>query len=227
MQNIRREFIDKFKHINLYFEMLEDIIQNNATLNSPTKATVKSFEYDLKQVLKANVVLLLYNSIESTVRQTIEQIHISFNSDGLKYPEIQDEFKKIWIEFKYNNFKDKSSNEIFQIINAFLNDEININYEKYIKKRKSNDLSGNVDALVVRDLASKYGFVQNQRVLGRNLVKIKNQRNSLAHGNETFLEIGKNYDYPDLLKIKKEAYLFLTEFMNMVEMFINNKTYKV
>lgn len=59
MVTIKTEYSEKVKHINLYIEMLRDILQKNAALE--IAGVSKPFDPDLVKVLKANVFLLLYN----------------------------------------------------------------------------------------------------------------------------------------------------------------------
>ncbi|KGO79628.1 hypothetical protein IP98_02797 [Flavobacterium cauense R2A-7] len=225
MNTIKNEFDEKYAHINLYFDMLDKLINKAAKLQDNT-GDIHEVNHDLIKVLKANVFLLLYNLLESTVRKSTEHIHISLSTDTLQYKDFQKEVQKIWIEFKYNNLKDQGSSQILDVFENISTDLINVGYDDYINKRKANDMSGNVDAKSVRELSTKYGFSNNSRVKGGSLVIIKNRRNNLAHGNITFAECGKDYTYSELIKFKKEVYLFLKEFLNNVEKFTSIKSYK-
>ena len=192
--------------------MIKDIEHNGAKIILDSGHT-KIFDVDLVNVMKANSFLLLYNLLESTIRKCIEHIHLSIDQDKISYKDSIIEIQKIWVHYKYRNFKDCSVDTIFSVLTQIVDDEISIDYEKYVRTIKSNDLSGNIDAKKVRDLSQKYRFSPNKRVDGTGLVVIKSRRNNLAHGNITFLECGKDYTYNDLNKFKKESVLFLREFL--------------
>jgi hypothetical protein len=146
MLNVVREFEVRKEEIERYFQFLKE------------SSTIPEIDIELEKTLKANGFLLLYNLIESTVRKSIEEIHDAFNSEKLKYKELIDEIQRIWINYQYNNFQGKELQEIRNVIETIFDNEVVIDYEKFIKKRKSNDLSGNVNADKVIELAKKYNF---------------------------------------------------------------------
>ena len=69
------------------------------------------------------------------------------------------------------------------------------------------NISGNVHARTIKDLAEKYGFsfTTNPRLTnnGRALEVVKNKRNDLAHGVFSFQAVGKGYTEKELIKMKK------------------------
>jgi hypothetical protein len=223
MKQIEHDFKEKVNHIELYLNFLKNI-ENGAFLCS--NKNKQSVDNDLFKVLKANIFLLLYNLLESTVRQTVEFIHIEINNGNFRYSKIKQELKEIWIDYKYKRFKEKKSKDILNILNAIENDVFKVDYFEY-KKASSSDFSGNIDARKVRELSDKYAFTKNRRVKGANLVRVKKLRNDLAHGNITFTECGKDYICKDLIKYKKEVVLFLKEYLNNVESYIKNKEFIV
>lgn len=233
MENVRNEFKNRVDEINRYFDFLNHIKEQKVKIQENDGS--KNIESLLPPTLRASAILLLYNLLESTIIQAIDYIHITISSHtNLTYDEAIDEIKKIWIEYKYDNFKgtDKGSEQIFNALQTISNEKINIfdaNTEKmdYLRKVKGVNFSGKIDALQVKKFAHKYGFNLNRRVLGRNLSQIKSQRNALAHGELSFNECGNNYDFSKLLKLKKESILFLREFLDNVEIFIKQEKYKI
>jgi hypothetical protein len=168
---------------------------------------------------------MLYNLLESTVRNAIEEIHSSINLETIRYSELINEIKSIWIEFHYNKFKaDKKSKIIVEEINQLASNIFNVPYDDYTKKR--GDFSGNLDRRKIDNLAEKYGFKKNSKIEGKELFTIKNARNNLAHGNQSYTEVGKKYDKSDMVKFKRVCVLYLKELLINVEGFIKNKVYK-
>jgi len=81
--------------------------------------------------------------------------------------------------------------------------------------------SGNLDAREIRNISRKIGFSEVSN--GRNLNEIKNKRNRLAHGEQTFYGVGKDYSLQDLTEFKDETFTFLQEFIDNVKQFMNEQ----
>lgn len=83
MSVARVMFDERVADIERYFSFIEEIIDHQATLVFPlpigTKQDVPRLEklvpIELKHTLKANGFLLLYNLVEATVSNAIEEIH--------------------------------------------------------------------------------------------------------------------------------------------------------
>jgi hypothetical protein len=224
MESVKNEYQRRKEEINQYFDFLQKIETGEIT-----------HSFALPAVMRATCILLLYNLLESIVILTIDHIHIAVSTkDELSFGEAIDELKKIWIEYKYKNFEDEylGSDKIFSILQNINNDTIKIYDERtsdkkdYLEKVKGISFSGKIDAQQVRKFAQKYGFTENKRVEGKRLVQIKKKRNDLAHGEISFQDCGNIYTFRELKKLKKETFLFLREFLNNVETFINSKKYK-
>lgn len=230
MEEIKREFNKRVDEINQYFDFLEKIEYDYVIY----KDTGESINARLRPTLRANTLLLLYNLLESTIIQAIDYIHIAISTnDTLFYYDAIDAIKKIWIEYKYDNFKNQNdnSNKILSYLESMPTDIIVIfdnsdSDRMYLNKIKGDSFAGNIDARKVRSFAEKYGFKPNRRVKGENLIKIKQQRNKLAHGELSFRECGNSYTFGELEKFKKETFLFLREFLCNVEKYISNKEYR-
>ena len=73
--------------------------------------------------MKATCFLLLYNLVESSVSQSLTYICDFVTSKSKKYGEVKPEIKKIWIKHKHKNFKEKSTESIYDILQT-MSDEI-------------------------------------------------------------------------------------------------------
>lgn len=211
MISVWTDYENRVEEINLYFEFL-----NNYESDSD----------DLFKILKANGFLLIYNLIESTVRNALEEIHSSLNSDVIFYSEAIDEIKSIWIDYNFKKFKNFSARSIASEINQIGLGIIDVTYSNYIKKVKSGDISGNLDKRKIEDLAEKYNFRKNTRINGTDLYKVKTNRNRLAHGEISFKDLGKSYDKNELNKTKRICELYLKEMLLKVDKYIKEKAYK-
>ncbi len=190
MQKVRDEFQKRITEIEAFLLLLKDIevrqiklsyideivedigILNNLDISA--NKIEKAVDNLSKATLKSSAILLLYNLLESIVRAAIEEIHITINSKEIKFKDVIIPIQQIWLSFHYENFKNRGSESILRTIDMMQNDVIAIDYSKFIAKSGKNDLSGNVDARKVRELADKiYGFKSNSNNTGSKLKDIK------------------------------------------------------
>lgn len=64
------------------------------------------------------------------------------------------------------------------------------------------------------------------RIANLVFLHIKEKRNKLAHGNESFSTAGTNIDFTELYQMKEVVLAYLTEFVTNIQHFIDNKGYK-
>lgn len=211
MISVWTDYNNRVEEINLYFNFLNDYDNESD---------------ELFKIFKANGFLLIYNLIESTVRNALEEIHSSLNNDILSYDEAIDEIKSIWIDFNYRKFKNLNAKDIASEINQIGQGIINVSYSNYIEKVRSGDVSGNLDKRKIEALAEKYNFKKNTRINGTDLYKVKNNRNRLAHGEVSFKDLGKSYEKNELNKIKRVCELYLKEMLLKIDIYIKEKEYK-
>ncbi|WP_111307027.1 MAE_28990/MAE_18760 family HEPN-like nuclease [Confluentibacter sediminis] len=211
MISVWTDYNNRVKEIDLYFEFLNDYSNDSD---------------DLFKILKANGFLLIYNLIESTVRNGLEEIHSSFNNDVLSYSEVIDEIKSIWIDYNFKKFKNFSAKNIALEINEIGQAIINVGYSDYIDQVKSGDISGNLDRRKIELLADRYKFKKNTKINGTDLFKVKNNRNRLAHGEISFKDLGKAYDKNELNRIKRVCELYLKEMLLKIDKYIQEQGYK-
>ena len=141
----------------------------------------------------ANGFLLLYNLIEATVRNSVVAILNSIVADKLSYRNLSENMKKLWVRQETKEIKDfnQSRDKIYEMSEKILNDSL-LEF-----KEACVNISGNIDAQAIRDLAKQFGYTESTN--GRHLQIVKEKRNKLAHGEFTFSEIGKEYTVKDCL----------------------------
>jgi len=225
MDNTKQDFEKRKDEIENYFKFLA-IFDDNATKLQyviGSKTITEKIQPKFNIILIANAFLILYNLIESTVRNSIVEIYSKIKDDELSYESLSENFKKIWIKQNTDNLKegnyrpDTLRDYVFELAESILNKET-------IELSKDNmDFSGDLDAQKIRELASKIGFDTSPN--GRNLVEIKNKRNRLAHGEQTFYDVGKEFSVHQLKVFKEEAFGYLSDVIAKIERFIVEKEY--
>jgi hypothetical protein len=221
---VKTEFENRVSEIEEYFKLLEHFFEKNAVLFFPNKKThkYKSLNTDLERVLKANSFLLLYNLIESSIKQSITEIYDQITSQGLKYSDMSPLIKKLWLKENHKNFKEKGESAILDIITNLDDDSIIIAFDS------SKIISGNIDRVKIKSLSDKYGFsmkVHHTAGDGNKLHIVKIRRNHLAHGNMSFSECGREFTYEDLSEIKIQVVRYLRQILKNIEELLNEEKF--
>ena len=223
MKTTRAEYTKRLKEVTLYFDTIKLLDNGDCSIickdiNGIVKE--KIIDNELAKIMKANGFLLLYNLIEATIRNSISAILNSISTDKLTFKLLSDNLKKLWINQEINNTKDisKFKEKVSELSEKILNDSLLEFSQECI------NISGNIDAQKIRDIAKKFGYLEPKD--GRGLQTIKDKRNQLAHGEFTFSDIGKNYTSNDLIDYKSEVVSFIEGVLNNVEVYINTKGYK-
>ncbi len=228
MDSTKADFTKRKEEVSEYFSFLKILNMNDSVsleYKDPVDKTNKNFpiERRLQTIFIANTFLLLYNLVESTIRNSITEIYIKIKEDKVSYQNLSGQMKKIWLRKTRKSLVERGRNngiegEISGIIDNIIKKEI---IELTINDTR---ISGNIDAQRIRELAKENGFdiVKD----GSILKNIKEKRNFLAHGNQTFDDIGKNITYKDLDKYREDTFSYLTQVIQNIETFIEKQEYK-
>ncbi|HPN20062.1 MAG TPA: MAE_28990/MAE_18760 family HEPN-like nuclease [Chitinophagales bacterium] len=156
------------------------------------------------------------------INKHIEKIHNILSH--INIPKISPTYN-----YKHDDKKNKET-----IINTFMN--IAEQIFNNVIALTSNEISygGSLDARTIFETAKsmKIGVGNVRRIYDENihgivLQSIKNNRNWLAHGEKSFSEVGSLSTYTQLNDAKNHVNLFLIEFINSVELYLQNEDYKL
>jgi hypothetical protein len=225
-------FTERMQDINEYFAFIELLINKRPTLTyketPASEPTVQSIDLDMTHILKANAFIILYNLIEATISNAIEDIHKVFiANDELCVDTINENLTKVAFR-SFNNPNgdiDFSQGNVARIIlKAWLEA-----HKKLIESNKNPLFSGNVDAKKIREVAEKYGFSSNTNSEitrnGYNLLPIKKARNDLAHGSESFRNKGRDTSIDVLVEMKDEVFHYLNCILDNIQTYLDSQAY--
>lgn len=226
MNSVILDFNTRVKEVDDYFIFLKKLIRNEiklAVIDSNGEYKISSLDLDLAKTLKANSFLLLYNLIESTMRNAVEAIFDEFKSKGISFDKIKPEIKITILQNLQTCIKSSSVKNIHSKISQISIDIITATFER------ERIFSGNVDAKVIRETAEKYGFSHSTDCYktknGKNLLVVRENRNHLAHGIKSFEEVGRDKTIEELLEIKEEVVEYLRQILKNIEGYLYNKEY--
>jgi hypothetical protein len=189
---------------------------------------------------------MLYNLIESSIRNGIIAIHDAILLDQLTYRDLSQKIKKLWLisdrskSFISPNIKKETvARNLQEIIETILEAQI-------VSLDESNiPISGNLDSKTINDLINMYGFTGNLGITLQEIDKILNFvvkiRCDLAHGNVSFCDASTEIIWnmstndPDssdrvyryLVDDKEKIVQYLTHLLQNIDDYIENKKYKV
>jgi hypothetical protein len=228
MSTLLPEYEIRVSEILVYFDFLESVLERDAQLHFPRgrKRKYVSCGEELLKILKANTFLLLYNLIESSIRNGVTKIYDAVRSDGLSYVDICEQLRTVWVHKQFapdetrkieNNVK-----RLMELIDAVLQAEL------VSLDARDLPIAGNVDADQIRILADKFGFTfkaSDKLKGGYFLKRIKDERNSLAHGYKSFIECGRDLTYEGLVDIRKQVIPYLRQVLRGIDRFIALRNY--
>ncbi len=211
------DFNERAQDVIDYVRFLRDLEQGKILLITDDEAA-KKINSELDKSLKATGFLLLYNFIESTMRNAIQTIFDEIIRKGISFDQLRVEIKRIILKNAQKRKVDKIMEEI-TIISLHI-----------IKSGFNRDelFSGNVDAREIKELAKQYGFsstTDTDTRDGIDLVSIKKNRNDLAHGFVSFKDVGKDTSAENLVEISERVIKYLRQILENINEYLVNEQY--
>jgi len=219
MISVKTDFNNRKHEIELYYDFLEKLLANDyISWNESEKERV---DIEFRGIAKANIFIMLYNLVESSISAAIEQIHISIKKDKkAKFDNIKDGIKTNLIKYLKNK---KNYKKFIEETNSITKDIISTCFDK------KSVFSGNADRDKIVDLATAYGFSHSSDFSktkhGEKLKKLKSHRNELAHGDFSFYHVGRDYTVSEIKDYKNEVLAYVETIILNIETYINNKEY--
>ena len=169
-------------------------------------------------IFKSSIMLMLYNEIEGTFSNILSELFDYIIDENIDFNLLHSKIKKIYLEY----YCKKTNNNVAELMSFHDNEDLkNVDYlelNKYLKL-----YSGNLDARQIRDISKKIGVPISNTVDGKKLVRVKNCRNKLAHGEESFQEVCRDFSEDDIEDIAKEVFAFLDMLISDYNNFIDRQ----
>jgi hypothetical protein len=178
MYDLDYEFNNRMKDINSLFKSIGELILIPGQVVPVT-------------IVKASLILNLYNIVECVFRMFLINIHNRYCDCSFK--ELNSDLKKIFVDYYFLKFDKNMGSNLEKILMGELKFP---KFEDYEKKKKI--ISGNIDAKLINEVLKLYGLPVLDNPMKIHLLKVKNLRNKLAHGELTFKEVGRQLVLNDL-----------------------------
>ena len=226
METIREEFNTRKREIDSYVSFL-NILQENAHMKDEIKKAENIDYISLSTMLKAHVLLLLYNLMESTLRNCLCKTHENIMNDGVKYSRLSEHVQKILLMYYVNKINVKGTlgnavDDVHSFIGCVDDKKIfDVTYEELVKAYQL--YSGNLDSKKLKGVLNKYGIQFD--INCPSLKYIKDNRNILAHGEKTFEEVGRDLSMQRIVELKNKTIPYMEEIIKSFECYLQKKNY--
>lgn len=169
-------------------------------------------------LIKSSIVLLAYNTVEGCYTQLNNEIFSSVSENHISIKKLNTELQNVYYRYYKNIIKDIRTLKTF-----YENENItSITYKEI--SDKVTLFSGNLDARSIREFSKKQiGISSISTPYGKKIVKIKELRNKLAHGEITFQDAVKNITLDELKEYCNDCIKFLEATIKSYEEFYKAK----
>lgn len=210
---------DRKGEIEFYYSVMEDIDRDSD--NMLHTADKQRFF----RIMKSNFLLMLYNLVEATFTTGMLEIYDQVKADGCPYANVIDEIQNIWRGYKVKEVH-KPDSKLSTYTNRVQNIVLDITQNTPLILSKSMiGVDGNLNAEKIKKICDKhkirYRVVDDQLALE----KVRKKRNALAHGDESFSRCARDLTISDLGIIKDTVIRFISEIVEGMEKYCNEKQY--
>ena len=222
MNHFIEEYEKRKLEIQSYLGLAAFISGDNVTLMNDDGAShnVSSLE---ATTLKATFYLVLYNLVEATVREGVRSIYHKISDDGLSFLDLNEKLQEIWWQSHHESItatpRDSLIIKVYEVY-CLCKTESSPAFQDFIA-----GVSGNLDAEGVRSVCRKYGI--DTIADGRDLKRVKDNRNWLAHGNKSFSDVGKDSTPSELRVAMEKVFDFLDSYVANVTDYLANAKYSI
>lgn len=231
MKRVLNDFDERVKEVDRYLRLLRLMDKPNtrfAYLGTNGRRH-RAIDGECYKILKATTFLLIYNLIESSVRNALRTVYEQMRNDRCTCEDLTDTLRSLWIEQQYRAIDPKAASPLKYQSTAQELIKHAVNKLAIDMQEAKLPISGNLDAEQVRQLCYKHGVsAKTHRAAqgGYHLDAVRKQRNALAHGDISFSECGRQYTVDDLNQIKIQAVIFLRGILNNIRRFAEGAKYR-
>lgn len=226
------EFQERQKDVQEYLSLLTffDSIATNKrkTIESEShNGNIISFlpNRECQKILRANLYLLLYNLIESTINTIITVVKDAINDENVSLDKLETRLIHLHISGIYKDVT--STNKILEISKVLYRKATN--KESVLIEKLGFNTSGNVDYDYFQKIVGSIGCRGRINIDEKNvkvaMLRTKEHRNKLAHGNCSFSSAGSILTLQQICEDYDCVVDFLKQSLDNLEAFLDNKKY--
>lgn len=220
MNSVFVDFQTRSKEVEGYFRFVLRLAGDEVALRTARngEAAYSTHEHEeLLKTLKATCYLLLYNLVESTMRNAIEAIFEELRLKGASYDDCREELRREILK----NFKKRDMDKLLPKLLTLARDVVFESFER------TETFAGNLDARAIKLTAKRFGYAEPSGTKFWMLQTVKDVRNDLAHGVKSFADVGRNASPSDLETARTQTVTILTETLQNISDYLSKQEYLV
>jgi hypothetical protein len=237
LNNAYLDYVDKCAEVDNFFKLI-DFLENTKNISASGADKISSegkqiaIDRSLIETIQSSSFLLLYNLIESTMTAAIDAIYQNLqhleqqhqNTPNLFIFNLKKNLRKSLIKQYAGIFSIDGINDFSENKKSFFSSVINHGYDK------KNLFNGNIDCSQIDDITrNKFGFkvfpFNGELYNSQHILSIKNKRNNLAHGSQTFTEVSQHLAVGELQKHFDSVIKLLNGVFSSIEHYLVNQKY--
>lgn len=203
MLNAQSEFERREIEIEEYISYLE-------TLEVQT-----GFSVSLINTMKSSALLMMYNIVESTMTNLMQDIFDHLRDEKISFESLNDKMKILVLSYSKQaapgRLVEKMTQNAWSIVVACFN--------------RTELFSGNIDCHKIRETMKEVGIAAKSAYKEDVLFEIKEERNDLAHGHKSFSDCGRKYAANQLREFHRKVMALLRNVITDFEKFLSLKAY--
>lgn len=219
-------FEERKEEIEFYYSILLDLDSSNSKIQTINNAR-------FERILKSNFLLMLYNLIEACIVTGFMEIYESIENDEHTYVDLIVQFQRIWSDYKIsepaeNTAKQSTYKKVVRNIlsDIIANKPLDFEISNQLKFTKDIlQIGGNLDARSIRDLLKVHNIPFTDYDEKPKMLIVKEKRNRLAHGEESFGNSARDYTVTDLGDFKNEVLEFVKSVLDTMKEYCDHKRY--
>lgn len=222
---------DRETEVNRYLDFLTVALEGEATLSAKNGELAMPLSRQLTHTLKANTLLLLYSAMEATLVQLLDEMHEAIDSQCQSADALNAALLSLVME-TFKNAKDKQEAMDAPLHRSLFRAWIsNWKSRTKTKDKRVGGISGSVDGLVFHKQLQRFGVVPTKNdkppkhLTHHALQRIKVGRNTLAHGESSFTDKGRELELTSLKRDAQDVFLTLRAIAKEVNTYLDEKRY--
>lgn len=170
----------------------------------------------LLNTMKASAVLMLYNQVESTMTNILQEVFDHLEANAVDFTALNDNMKSVVLSYA----KSHNPDTLVKTMSSFTKSLVVACFDK------TRLFSGNVDSRRIKDTLTEYGVgFGSKKYSEAALLRIKTERNSLAHGHVSFADSGKSFSVKDIQDLHAKTSKVLAHALTDFSAFLSSKSY--
>lgn len=220
---LEAEFRTRLNGVSYYLRSLQELEDRHKTPGSGfyrASATLAAS--------RAATFIMIYNCVEFATRETVANLRRHMQANVVSFHEITEFWQEeiIRVHFKKKMQDGVNHISLLKEFRDFVPGKIT-----WLDEEHAVPFPGNIDHVRLIKFAKDIGVRRWQppsnTLGGSDLFTIKKARNELAHGEETFEDVGANYSVRDIADKLGRVRAFMCSYIRMMERYRVSESFKI